>query len=97
MTADCPGVPWSAACAAMPSCPAPHHSAKSAACFVPVCTSLPQCLTPMPRRLFSSAAERVMNRLRNRVFSHITRQEIGFFDRVRTGELVNRLSEVGSL
>ena len=36
-----------------------------------------------------------MNRLRNRVFSHITRQEIGFFDRVRTGELVNRLSEVG--
>ena len=36
-----------------------------------------------------------MNRLRNRIFIHITRQEIGFFDRVRTGELVNRLSEVG--
>ena len=34
-----------------------------------------------------------MNRLRCRTFAHITSQEIGFFDRVRTGELVNRLSE----
>lgn len=36
-----------------------------------------------------------MWRLRNKLFSHIIEQEVGFFDRVRTGELMNRLSEVG--
>lgn len=46
-------------------------------------------------RLFNSAAERVMNRLRVRLFAHLSSQEIGFFDRVRTGELMNRLAEVG--
>lgn len=35
-----------------------------------------------------------MWRLRSRLFEHIIRQEVGFFDRVRTGELMNRLSEV---
>jgi hypothetical protein len=35
-----------------------------------------------------------MWRLRNNLFSHIIVQEVGFFDRVRTGELMNRLSEV---
>lgn len=32
--------------------------------------------------------------LRHRLFSHLMSQEIGFFDRIRTGELMNRLSEV---
>lgn len=45
-------------------------------------------------RLFNSAAERVMCNLRHRLFSHLMNQEIGFFDRIRTGELMNRLSEV---
>ena len=54
-----------------------------------------QVLLPRPlHRLFNSAAERVMNRLRCRTFRHIIGQEMGFFDRVRVGELVNRLSEV---
>ena len=44
--------------------------------------------------LFNSASERVMARLRFRLFSHLMGQEMGFFDRVRTGELMNRLSEV---
>ena len=44
--------------------------------------------------LFNSAAERVMARLRFRLFSHLMGQEMGFFDRVRTGELMNRLSEL---
>ena len=35
-----------------------------------------------------------MNRLRVRLFAHLAGQEIGFFDRVRTGELMNRLAEV---
>eukprot|EP00887_Chlorella_sp_A99_P000339 scaffold13.g339.t1 len=43
--------------------------------------------------LFQSAAERVMFRLRCRLFAAIVAQEIGWFDRVRTGELVNRLAE----
>jgi len=44
--------------------------------------------------LFNGAAERVMARLRARLFRHLMSQELGFFDRVRTGELMNRLSEV---
>ena len=43
--------------------------------------------------LFASAAERVMFRLRARLFGALLRQEVGFFDRARTGELTNRLSE----
>ncbi|DBB11348.1 TPA: hypothetical protein ACH3X3_006772 [Trebouxia sp. C0006] len=43
--------------------------------------------------LFNSAAERVMCNLRHRLFSHLMNQEIGFYDRIRTGELMNRLSE----
>lgn len=46
------------------------------------------------RRLFNASAEKVMWRLRNNLFTHIILQEVGFFDRVRTGELMNRLSEV---
>ncbi len=38
-----------------------------------------------------------MWRLRSRLFEHIIHQEVGFFDRVRTGELMNRLSEVRAL
>lgn len=37
-----------------------------------------------------------MCNLRHRLFSHLMNQEIGFFDRIRTGELMNRLSEVPS-
>lgn len=47
------------------------------------------------RRLFDSASERVMWRLRQRLFSAIVHQDIAFFDVTRTGELMNRLSEVG--
>ena len=48
-------------------------------------------------RLFNASAERVMWRLRSRLFEHIIHQEVGFFARVRTGELMNRLSEVRQL
>ena len=44
--------------------------------------------------LFESASVRVMCRLRSRVFAAVCWQEIGFFDRVRIGELTNRLGEV---
>ncbi|GAB4815223.1 hypothetical protein N2152v2_002269 [Parachlorella kessleri] len=43
--------------------------------------------------LFQSAAERVMYRLRVNLFKSLVNQEVGFYDRVRTGELTNRLSE----
>ncbi|GMP33259.1 hypothetical protein CsSME_00006664 [Camellia sinensis var. sinensis] len=49
--------------------------------------------------LFSSASERVVARLRNNLFSHLihqvqlSSQEIAFFDIIRTGELLSRLSE----
>ena len=48
------------------------------------------------RRLFNASAEKVMWRLRKNLFSHVIVQEVGFFDRVRTGELMNRLSEVST-
>ena len=37
-----------------------------------------------------------MWRVRKRLFCQLSLQEIGFFDCVRTGELMNRLSEVHS-
>ncbi|XP_028763586.1 ABC transporter B family member 25 isoform X2 [Neltuma alba] len=43
--------------------------------------------------LFSSASERVVARLRKRLFSHLISQEIAFFDVTRTGEIMSRLSE----
>ena len=42
--------------------------------------------------LFTVASERVVARLRTRLFTSILGQEIGFFDQSRTGELTNRLA-----
>uniref|UniRef100_A0A5F8A0P3 ATP-binding cassette sub-family B member 10, mitochondrial n=1 Tax=Macaca mulatta TaxID=9544 RepID=A0A5F8A0P3_MACMU len=44
---------------------------------------------PERRRL---AGQRIVNRLRTSLFSSILRQEVAFFDKTRTGELINRLS-----
>lgn len=35
---------------------------------------------------------RIVKRLREKLFHSITSQEIAFFDKTRTGELINRLS-----
>ena len=40
---------------------------------------------------FNLAAERVTARLRQKVFDHLLRQDIAFFDRQRSGELTTRL------
>ena len=40
----------------------------------------------------SYLGQKVIKRLRDRLFSAILRQETAFFDRTRTGELINRLS-----
>jgi len=42
---------------------------------------------------FNLAAERLMAKLRQRVFDHLLRQEIGFFDSRHVGELTVRLSD----
>ncbi len=42
--------------------------------------------------LFTTAGERIVTELRDRVFRSVLAQEIGFFDGRRTGELINRLS-----
>eukprot|EP01100_Stratorugosa_tubuloviscum_P009330 TRINITY_DN3903_c0_g2_i1.p1 TRINITY_DN3903_c0_g2~~TRINITY_DN3903_c0_g2_i1.p1 ORF type:complete len:750 (-),score=277.57 TRINITY_DN3903_c0_g2_i1:66-2315(-) len=42
--------------------------------------------------LFTWAGQRIVSKLRKRLFAAIVRQEIGFFDANRTGELTNRLS-----
>jgi len=38
------------------------------------------------------AGQRITNKLRTTVFAAITKQEIAFFDKNKTGELINRLS-----
>lgn len=38
------------------------------------------------------AGQRIVNRLRTSLFSSVLRQEVAFFDKTRTGELINRLS-----
>lgn len=38
------------------------------------------------------AGEQIVRNLRESLFSSILRQEVGFFDKNRTGELINRLS-----
>uniref|UniRef100_A0A8C5KQI5 ATP-binding cassette sub-family B member 10, mitochondrial n=1 Tax=Jaculus jaculus TaxID=51337 RepID=A0A8C5KQI5_JACJA len=42
--------------------------------------------------LMQSSGQRIVNRLRTSLFSSILKQEIAFFDKTRTGELINRLS-----
>ena len=42
--------------------------------------------------LFTVAGERVVARLRQQLYESIIRQEVGFFDQRRTGELTNRLA-----
>jgi ABC-type multidrug transport system fused ATPase/permease subunit len=41
---------------------------------------------------FTLAGERVVARMRKSLFASLVKQEIGFFDQMRTGELTNRLS-----
>ena len=36
--------------------------------------------------------QRIIHRLRSQLFNSITHQEMAFFDRTRSGELINRLS-----
>lgn len=40
----------------------------------------------------SSLGQKIVRNLRASIFSSILRQEVAFFDRTRTGELINRLS-----
>jgi ABC transporter fused permease/ATP-binding protein len=47
--------------------------------------------------LFSTAGERVVARLRGRLYQSILDQEVGFFDSRRTGELTSRLASDASV
>lgn len=42
--------------------------------------------------LMQTSGQRIVNRLRASLFSSVLRQEVAFFDKNRTGELINRLS-----
>ncbi|KAM9305324.1 ATP-binding cassette sub-family B member 10, mitochondrial [Gastrophryne carolinensis] len=42
--------------------------------------------------LMQTSGQRIVRRLRTSLFSSVMRQEVGFFDKTRTGELINRLS-----
>ncbi|KAK2119233.1 ATP-binding cassette sub- B member 10, mitochondrial [Saguinus oedipus] len=44
-----------------------------------------------------TSGQRIVNRLRTSLFSSILRQEVAFFDKTRTGELINRLSSDAAL
>ncbi|XP_021378498.1 ATP-binding cassette sub-family B member 10, mitochondrial-like [Mizuhopecten yessoensis] len=47
--------------------------------------------------LMNLTGNNIVRRLRSQLFSSIMRQEIGFFDKNKTGELINRLSTDSSL
>ena len=47
--------------------------------------------------LIAVAGERVVARLRNRLYSHVLSLELGFFDSKKTGELVSRLGSDATL
>ncbi len=49
-------------------------------------------LTGARSYLFTVAGERIVTRLRQRLYTRLVAQEIGFFDTHRTGELTNRLA-----
>lgn len=49
-------------------------------------------LTAVRMYLFTVAGERIVTDLRARLYASLVRQEIGFFDTHRTGELTNRLA-----
>ncbi|XP_071978894.1 ATP-binding cassette sub-family B member 10, mitochondrial [Engystomops pustulosus] len=42
--------------------------------------------------LMQTSGQRIVRRLRSSLFSSLLKQEVGFFDKTRTGELINRLS-----
>ncbi|XP_053567125.1 ATP-binding cassette sub-family B member 10, mitochondrial isoform X2 [Bombina bombina] len=42
--------------------------------------------------LMQTSGQRIVQRLRSALFASILKQEVGFFDKTRTGELINRLS-----
>ncbi|KAK7800046.1 hypothetical protein U0070_000927 [Myodes glareolus] len=42
--------------------------------------------------LMQSSGQSIVNRLRTSLFSSVLKQEVAFFDKTRTGELINRLS-----
>jgi len=42
--------------------------------------------------LFEMSGARVVARLRSQLFAAVIKQEVGFFDMNKTGELINRLS-----
>ncbi|KAM9702237.1 ATP-binding cassette sub-family B member 10, mitochondrial isoform 2-T2 [Dama dama] len=47
--------------------------------------------------LMQTSGQRIVNRLRASLFSSVLRQEVAFFDKTRTGELINRLSADAAL
>ncbi|ELW68080.1 ATP-binding cassette sub-family B member 10, mitochondrial [Tupaia chinensis] len=47
--------------------------------------------------LMQTSGQRIVNRLRVSLFSSVLRQEVAFFDKTRTGELLNRLSSDAAL
>ncbi|KAE8620795.1 hypothetical protein XENTR_v10010475 [Xenopus tropicalis] len=42
--------------------------------------------------LMQTSGQQIVRRLRSSLFASVMRQEVGFFDKTRTGELINRLS-----
>eukprot|EP00898_Chlorokybus_atmophyticus_P008203 jgi/Chlat1/8384/Chrsp80S07824 len=61
--------------------------------YILICVAVGSVASALRAYLFSSASERVVARMRMRLFNALMTQEVGFFDVSRTGELLNRLSE----
>nr|BAX39015.1 half-size ABC transporter [Fagopyrum esculentum] len=69
------------------------NAVKSTILYIFLIVIVGSVCTALRAWLFYSSSERVVARLRKRLYSHLINQEIAFFDVTRTGELLSRLSE----
>jgi len=56
------------------------------------CTFVGSLAAGIRQLLFNAASEKVMARVRNKLFASLCRQEMGFYDRNQTGNLLSRIS-----
>jgi len=68
------------------------HRLNQVALLLFVATLLQGSATAIRSWLFTFAGERIVLRLREKLFSRLLKQEVSFFDRTPTGDLMSRLS-----
>ena len=69
-----------------------QFSVESIVIFLAIAFTIGSVCSAIRATTFTLAGERVVARMRKDLFANVVKQEIGFFDTTRTGELTNRLA-----